>query len=78
MVDEIDVTAIVRDEQYEDDHSDHVMLIEKQILEWRLLEMESLVHVVVHDNSNLRAHLKGLEINKSYVNVPTTEKKILS
>ena len=35
--------------------------------------MESLVRAVVHDNSNLRAHLKGLEINESYVNVPATE-----
>ena len=36
--------------------------------------MESLVHVIVHDNSNLRARLEGLEINKSYVNVLAAKK----
>ena len=50
------------------------MLTEKQILEQRLLEMESLVRVVVHDNSNLRARLEGLKLNKSYMNVLAAKK----
>ena len=35
--------------------------------------MESLVHVVVHDKTNLQAHLEGLELNKSFMNVPAAK-----
>ena len=55
-----------------------MVLTEKQILELRLLDMESLVHDVVHDNTNLQARLKGLELNKSILNVPAIEKTRVS
>ena len=35
--------------------------------------MELLLRVVVYDNTNLRARLEGLELNKSFMNVPTAE-----
>ena len=70
LVDEIDTTIIVGEEQFEDDHTNHhLALTEKQMFEQRMLEMESLFRAVVHDNTNLKARLKGLELKKSCVNV---------
>ena len=40
-----------------------------------MLEMESLLYVIVHDNTNLRACLEGLEVNKDLLNVPITTKE---
>ena len=77
MVDEINAAAIIGDKQFEDDHPDHVNLTKKQILDQRLLEIKSLVCAVVHDNSNRRARLAGLELNKSFVNVLAVEKTVV-
>ena len=73
MIEEVDTAAIIEDQQFKNDHIDQFEANEKQLFEQRLLEMESLLCVVVHDNTNLRAHLKGLEGNKDLFNIPAAE-----
>ena len=77
MVDEVDTAAIVEEEQFENDHTDHFDLTEKQVFDQRLPKMESLVRVTVHDNTNLRDCLKGLVPNKGFVNVAINMLRLL-
>ena len=63
MVEEFDTAAVIESQQFEHDHTDRFEPTEKQILKQRLLDMESLLGAVVHNNTNLRARLEGLEGN---------------
>ena len=53
MLEEFDAAAMLKNQQFEHDHTDQFEPIEKQLLEQRILEMESLLRAVVHENTNL-------------------------
>ena len=69
MAEEVNDATIIKN-----DHTDHFKISEKQLFKQRLLEMEYLVHVIVHNNTNLQTRFKRSELNKSFVNVLTVEK----
>ena len=60
LMEEIDRTTLLENQQFEHDHPDQFESVEKQAFEQRMLEMESLLRAVVHDNSNLRAQIESL------------------
>ena len=68
---------MLENQQLEHDHSDQLKCVEKQAFEHRMLEMESLLRAVVHENSNLRAHLEGLEVHKEMQNAPVAVDEIV-
>ena len=55
LLEEIDGTTLLENQQFEHDHPDQFQSAEKQAFEQWMLEMESLLRAVVHDNNNLRA-----------------------
>ena len=55
LIEEEDGTTLLENQQFEHDHPDQFESVEKHAFEQRMLEMESLLRAVVHDNSNLRA-----------------------
>ena len=65
MLEEFDPTTMLDNPQLEHDHDDQFEPTEKNLIEQRMLEMESLLYAVVHENTNLRARLEGLEIQNA-------------
>ena len=57
MLAEFDPTAMLENPQIEQDHDDQFEPTEKYLIEQRMLEMESLLRAVVHENMNLRSRL---------------------
>ena len=53
MVDKVDAAVIIEDQQFENDHTDHLEPTKKQMIKQRMVEMKSLLHAVVHENTNL-------------------------
>ena len=53
MIEEFDVAAVIESQQFEHDHTDQFEPTEKQLIEQKMLEIESLLRAVVHDNTNL-------------------------
>ena len=62
MLEEHAANAVLENQQVEHDQIDQFDSVEKQVFEQRMLEMESLLRAVVHENTNLRARLEGLEV----------------
>ena len=60
LIEEADGTTLLENQQFEHDHLDQFEFVEKQAFEQQMLEMESLLRAVVHDNSNLRARIESL------------------
>ena len=46
------------------------------MIEQRILEMESLLRAVVHENTNLQVRLEGLEVQKDLQNAPIVADEI--
>ena len=76
LLEEIDGTTLLENQQFEHDHPDQFQSAEKQAFEQRMLEMESLLRAVVHDNNNLRARLEGLVIQNE-VNAPNAADEVI-
>ena len=71
MMEEFDPTTLLENQQtLEHDHADQFEPTEKQEFERRMLKMESLLRVVIHDNTALRARLENVEIQWEMQNVP--------
>ena len=64
MLEEHAANAVLENQQVEHDQINQFDSVEKQVFEQKMLEMESLLRAVVHENTNLRALLEGLEIQK--------------
>ena len=58
LLEEIDGTTLLENQQFEHDHPDQFQSAEKQAFEQRMLEMESLLRAVVHDNNNFKTRLE--------------------
>ena len=62
MLEEHAANAVLENQQVEHDQIDQFDSMEKQAFKQMILEMESLLRVVVHENTNLWARLEGLEV----------------
>ena len=77
MLEGFDPTAMLENPQFEHDHTDQFEPMEKQMIDQRMLKMESRLRAVVHENTNLRARLKGLEVQKDLQNAPIAVEEIV-
>mgnify|MGYP004636422153 CR=1 FL=1 len=76
MLEEHAANAVLENQQVEHDQIDQFDSVEKQVFEQRMLEMESLLRAVVHENTNLRARLEGLEVQNEMQNPPVAVEEI--
>ena len=78
LLEEVDGATLVENQQFEHDHPDQFESVEKQAFKQRMLEMESLLRAVVHDNNNLRARLEGLAIQNEINAANAADEVIIS
>ena len=77
MMEEFDPMTLLENQQtLEPDHVDQFEPTEKEEFERRMLEMESLLRAVIHDNTALRARLENVEIQREMQNVPHAVKEV--
>ena len=77
MLEEFNASATLENQQFEHNHTDQFESTEKQLFEQRMLEIESLLCAVGPENTNLRARLKGLEVQKDLQNAPIAATEIV-
>ena len=76
MLEEHDVNVVLENQQIKHKQIDQFDPMEKQVFEQRMLEMESLLRAVVHENTNLRACLEELEVQNKMQNPPVAVEEI--
>ena len=76
LLEEVDRATLVENQQFEHDHPDQFEYVEKQAFEQQMLEMESLLRAVVHDNNNLRARIENLTVQNE-VHAPNAADEVI-